>query len=260
MRLLGGWGVCVLPLLALADAPFSGPARPVAAAAATEQSAPVTTSSQAGPQGAPPSTPSDTDNQPLPRHQRLGFNNASPEDLKADEQWMQENAPRRWQYYQSLVATHQPGANRVFREFILPRIHQIDWLKQNDPQLYDLRMQRVKLEDQAFGMLQDLTSATDPKTKATLRDQLKQKLGEMYDNTLAERQQRIDELTASLKNAQIELDADEKPDRRAKHVEESLQHALETGSLENPKRENGAGPRMHGGPGMMSPPPPSTQP
>jgi hypothetical protein len=187
----------------------------------------------------------------------MGMNggNPSPEDLKADEQWMEENAPRRWEYYQSLVATHQPGANRMFREFILPRIHQIKWLEKNDPKLYDLRMQRVKLEDDAFGLLEDLNTAADPKIKATLTGQLKQKLADMYDNTLSERQQRIDELTASLQSAQKELTADEDPDHKAKHVEASLQRALETGNLENPREP---GPHMHGGPGMM--PPPSTQP
>ena len=249
LRLLAGWGVCMLPLFALANAPRSGPAHAYAA----QQTQPVPDQQ---PPTLPPLPDSNDNTQPPPRHQHLGMNNGnpSPEDLKADEQWMQANAPNRWQYYQSLVATHQPGANHMFREYILPRIHQIKWMEKNDPKLYDLSMQRVKLEDDAFGLLQKLNAATDPATRTTLTDQLKQKLADMYDNTLTERQQRLDELTKMVQAAQKELVADEQPDHKAKHVEETLDRALQTGTLENPHEP---GPRMRG-PGMM--PPPSTQP
>ena len=161
----------------------------------------------------------------------MGAGNFGPvtaQDWDKVKQWMQENAPRRWGYFQSIRTTNSREADRDFREFVVPRIRQIKWLEQNDKPLYDLRMQRVHLEDQAFGMLQDLTASTNSDAKNKLTDSLKAELGEMYDNTLAERQLRIVELESFLQNEKKQLAEDQLSARKDKHVANTLKRVLET--------------------------------
>jgi hypothetical protein len=258
LRVAAAWGLCVLPVLALAEMPQAFRGRPVPAAGGSDG----TVGQPIGPAaGAPQNQGDSPDNQPPGPRQR--FNGGMPgqisqQDWDTSEQWMEQNAPRRWAYLQSIKSTNAADFRREFREFFVPRIRQINWLKQNDAKLYDLRMKRITLEDQAFGMLQDLGAAKDTDAKATLTSSLKEKLGEMYDNTLDERKHRIDELATILQTEQAKLKDDEQPDKREKHVENSLSRALQTGSLEAPPHDNN--PHMPHGGGPPASSPPTTQP
>jgi hypothetical protein len=262
MRIVAGWGLCALPVVALAFTPVllsHGQPRIVAAAGAAAPSAQPGVGIGGGTPGGQNDSP---DIQPPGPHSRFNSGNSLPmtqQDWDNAEEWMEKNAPRRWAYLQTVKNTNAQAFRREFREFFLPRIHQINWLQLNDKKLYDLRMQRIQLEDDAFGMLQDLIGAKTSTEKSALTSSLKEKLGEMYDNTLAERQQRINELATFVQTEQEKLKDDQQPDHREKHVENTLNRALQTGSLENPSRDGN--PHMPHGPGPMSPPPgPQTQP
>jgi hypothetical protein len=257
LRVIAGWGVCALPILALAEASFVLHGRPAALAAAANGPAAASGQpiQQTGPTG--PSMPGQNDAD-MPQggpHRGPGQGNSGPmssQDWEKAEKWMEQYAPKRWAYLQSIENTNPTEFRREFREFFFPRIRQINWLQQSDSKLYDLRMKRIQLEDDAFGILQDLNSTKNSDDKGKQTVLLKGKLGEMYDNTLDERQQRINELTTFIQTEQKKLNDDQQADRREKHVENSLNRALQTGSLDNPNRDNT--PHLpHGGP-------PATQP
>jgi hypothetical protein len=262
MRIAAGWGLCALPVIALAYGPLLYlRGQPTVVAAAGPAAPPVQPNAGSG-GGAPAGQNESSDFQEPGQHSRFNSGNSgqmTQQDWDNAEQWMEKNAPRRWSYLQTVKNTNAQAFKREFREFFVPRIRQINWLQQSDTKLYDLRMQRIELEDEAFGMLQDLVASKNPTEKTALTNSLKGKLGDMYDNTLAERQQRINELATFLETEQQKLKDDQQPDHRDKHVENTLNRALQTGSLENPSRENA--PHMpHGNGPMFPPPPPQTQP
>jgi hypothetical protein len=261
-RKWAGWGLCVLPLLALAEAPMVG------------GGSPKLTAAQAAPAPGESPAPDSPDMRPRGDARRFGMNGpggsnpVTDQEWQQAEEWMKANAPRRWAFYQNLRATNPRASFHEFREYIAPRIRQLYWLQQHDKPLYDVRMQRVKLEDEAFGLLQDMKSTTKPAgTNDELTAALKQKVGDLYDNTLTERALRIQELQALLLKQQKELTQDQEPDKRDKHIDENLKRILDTGSLDTPRDNqprgaNGGGPRGNGeetpsGPGPGGPPAPT---
>lgn len=116
------------------------------------------------------------------------FFQAPDEDEKARIlKFWKEVSPRRFEAFNKLSQDRQgPLWNIIWRRF-----RTLEFIKASDPQMYDLRVKRVKLEDEVFGLTRDLRNAPGEK-EAEIRQKLREKIGELVDLGADEHQAKID--------------------------------------------------------------------
>ncbi len=122
------------------------------------------------------------------------------EDEWADiSRFMQQNCPRRWDAYQALHPNQQGRLKMVMANsyWTLQR------LQRSDPQIYDLRMQRLPIEDEIFGLAHDMKASDGP--KEAMRAQMAKRLAEWFDIGLKIQQLRVAQLESQLTSAKERL-------------------------------------------------------
>jgi hypothetical protein len=100
--------------------------------------------------------------------------------------FMKENCPKRWEQYQKLP----PDRQDQLKWIVSRRWRLMQWVKTTNKDLYELQVNRWRVEDEVYGLTQDLkkTTSTD---EPTVRAKLRSKIGEMIDLRSKERQMRI---------------------------------------------------------------------
>jgi len=118
---------------------------------------------------------------------------------------MKENAPNRYQLYTLL-----PEQSRFRNDRLLPMLvgkyRMMAKMKDADPELYEFSVKQEKLRDDAFAILRqlhDTNAQGDP--RANLRD----KMRELVDVLLEERQSRIEKLERALAEQKAKLAQDQ---------------------------------------------------
>jgi hypothetical protein len=129
---------------------------------------------------------------------------ATPEEWARTAQFMEENAPQRFRVY---LSSKDAPRKHEFEQFLVNRWRRLEELKAQSPELYDVRTNEIKLNDQVFALCQQIKSTNGPQ-KQKLQDELKRKVAELFDNGLSERRLRISQLQERLKKQTQALESD----------------------------------------------------
>jgi hypothetical protein len=121
----------------------------------------------------------------------------------------------------------------------------LERLDREDPELSHVVTKRVELEDQVFGLARDLRNA-DPVEADQIKQTLGQKVAELVDTNLDERQLRIDRLTKTLNVEQQNLARDK--DQSDQLVADKLKRIIDEA-----QRPNGPLEMAHSEPVLASP-------
>ncbi len=122
------------------------------------------------------------------------------EDIAA---FMREFAPARWAALESL-----PEAGAVRRSvmvYVAARWRHLQILREEDTQLYDIKVQQMTVEDAIYGLL---ARTRTPAEREPLRKILREKVTELVKLGLKEREHRIERLRQSLKVEEDRLTRD----------------------------------------------------
>ena len=129
-----------------------------------------------------------TDDDASPRPRQFGrFAPPSAPEIDDALEFMQENAPNRWQAIQSLPDDGSSLRRNVIG-FVVARYRALQGVKEDDPKLYEIKVQELRAEDEVYGLLSD---AGTPELREKMRKHLEGAARKMMELTLAERQQRI---------------------------------------------------------------------
>jgi hypothetical protein len=158
--------------------------------------------------------------------------------------WSRQNSPmtrpvgnEEWVYVDRFMNTHSPNRWAKFREmpddsrkdrlraFVANRYRAMQELKQNDPTLFDMRLKRLKIEDQIFDLGWRINhdgetgpSTTTPPTASSasvqpstdqMRAQLKLLVGDLVKSRIEERRWRVGQLKDKLANEEARLKEEE---------------------------------------------------
>ncbi|HEX8524992.1 MAG TPA: hypothetical protein VF669_22265 [Tepidisphaeraceae bacterium] len=118
------------------------------------------------------------------------WNNSDPPN---DEEWKtivsfwKDNSPRRTEAFTKLPQDRQNNLKLLMTR----RYRMLDIMRSNDPQLFELRLKRLKYEDDIFGLTRDLKNSPSD-TEPQIRQKLKESIAALVDTSIDERQARID--------------------------------------------------------------------
>ncbi len=204
----------VLPLAVMADEPAGGPP---AADTATSMIAAQTPGAPAP--SAPANTGAAADGQ---RNYSDGARGGwwggafqrptepwQPQDWDEASAFMKEHCPERFRVIDSL-SDGRPRKNRLIGLAVVA-YHNLQRIQKDDPELGLIVVRRMELEDSAFGLatqFRDARADGDTATQESIRVKIQQKVADLVDTNLKERQRRIARLEKSLKLQQDQLATD----------------------------------------------------
>ena len=119
-------------------------------------------------------------------------------------QVMEQYAPERFKVFK---ASREGPAKKQFGQFLINRWRRLEELRTRQPELYKVRVEAIRLDDDIFTICRKMKKANTA-DKQKLLAELKEKVGDLVDNGLKERQIRIDQLQAQLKKQNDLLKAD----------------------------------------------------
>lgn len=132
------------------------------------------------------------------------INPATPAEIDATLKFARENFPNHYSFFTKL-----PPKGRFRNEVALPkmveRYRTLMRLEQSNPDAYTAMMQQIHLQDQALGFAIDLRNGL-PDAEAKLR----QSIGDMVDQSLLDRRERIMKLKRQLDIQETKLDQDQR--------------------------------------------------
>lgn len=141
-----------------------------------------------------------------PRNNAAKPANAPPtvEEEAKTAQFMEKYAPERFKVFK---ASREGPAKKQFGQFLINRWRRLEELRTRQPDLYQVRVDAIRLDDDIFTICRQMKKANTA-DKQKLLAELRGKVGELVDNGLKERQIRIDQLQAQLKKQNDLLEAD----------------------------------------------------
>jgi hypothetical protein len=174
---------------------------------------------------------------------------------------------RLWEEAEAFFRAHSPNRLVMFdqhmddprmqyrmRRFMQERYTMLQNLKERDPNLYELKVKQIELEDVIFGLAQELRSTGDEAAREKLRGKIREQVVLWVDASLQEREQRLEKLKQLLADETKRLEAD-RNDREAM-VERRLERVLSGGEVDGPeggeRGRRGEGPPP-GSPGDLPP-------
>jgi hypothetical protein len=139
----------------------------------------------------------------------------SVQDTEQAAQFMRENSPSRWKTVEDMP--EDSSDRRAVMAFIVARWRTLQSIRDEDAQLYEIKLKQLHIEDDIYAMLATTPSAAE---REPLRPKLRESVSELLNLGLLEREHRIAQLGKLLKTEQQKLDADRKrlsvaADRRA---------------------------------------------
>jgi hypothetical protein len=157
----------------------------------------------------------------------------------SDEEWveiakfMSENSPNLWAVYEKLPEKHKNGA----RYNIARRYLSLRNLSDRDPQLYEIELKRVKIEDGIFGILGDIrkTGDKEPEAQKRLKQELRDKVEELWAVRMEDREVQLARIERQLQGFRMsdtlaalhqEKEADASAERRAEWVQARYAYLL----------------------------------
>ncbi len=193
--------ILLCPILAVAEAPSSGPS--------------------------PMYQPSDFSPQFRARVMGTGRYYSSGADWDDMIKFLQTNAPHRARVIDETDAWDNPTA----RNALLKRWRDYRFVEEHFPEVADLRVKRFQIEDQIFGL--ELQVKRDPSILESIRPEIRLKAAVLVDLSIQERQRRIAKLQNLLQQEQQRL-ADEQTQQNAQ-VDQRTQRIMDRIERDMPK-------------------------
>lgn len=137
------------------------------------------------------------------RGQGAMFPPPSQQEVQDTVNFFRDHAPNRYALFEQLDEGRPRF--RVLRVMV-NRFRQVQRFKDNDPELYNLAVKQFELQDEAFGMIRNVAGPGNPdaETLSKLRD----KVRELAQLGLKEREKRVERLEKMLAEEKTRLDAD----------------------------------------------------
>ncbi|HEX8340545.1 MAG TPA: hypothetical protein VF624_06510 [Tepidisphaeraceae bacterium] len=149
---------------------------------------------------------------------RFGEDRRRPFELPSDDEWaeitkfMQEHLPNRWRAYdeketdpRTPMSPRRQGWMDDLKRSIANRYRTYKRLEVEAPALYSAVLKQVQAEDRVWGAWRDFNKDRD---NEQLKAQLKEKITELVNANLAERQQRLEQLRAAVGREEKNLAGD----------------------------------------------------
>jgi hypothetical protein len=216
------WVLCVLPLAASADQP--GNPGPSSAAAGDATSPNVDRDSDSGPDGGP---------------HRGARRRPTDEEWSEASAFLDQYSPKRMALARQLP--DGPLKQRL-RTTMYARYQAIRRVQDLYPQIYQLELQRLTIEDNLFDIHRQFATATAVQ-QAELRSQLKPQVQALFDIVQQDRQERINRMKSLVAELQTQHDADAR--NRDALISQQVQDVIRYGPGSLIKENNG--PRRGGG-------------
>jgi len=198
------WALCVLPLGALADQPVQQVDRFSNTAGSAESPEPA-------PAGAPDGL------------MRGGHHRPTDDEWQDASSLLNRYSPKRM----ALVSALPDGpVKQRLRNFIYGRYLALLRVQDSFPQIFQLQLQRLTIEDNLFDLHRQYAAATGP-AKASLHSELRQQVQALFDNVQQDRQARINRMKMLAVELQTKKDAAEQ--NRDTLIEEQLRDVIQYG-------------------------------
>lgn len=149
----------------------------------------------------------------------------SPMEWEETAAFLKEHSPKRLEVLNSL---DENGRKIRLRTAFINTYRNIQRLKKDDPDLVGAVIKRVELEDAVFaisGQIREAKRKGEGTRQGNLRADLSQKLNELVDTNIKERQLRIARLERTLKQERERLEGDQKS--RDQLVEKRLNNLID---------------------------------
>ncbi|HWE01250.1 MAG TPA: hypothetical protein VG326_02480 [Tepidisphaeraceae bacterium] len=117
-------------------------------------------------------------------HPRIGATELEKE-WEAAKQFLSVHSKNRYEQIERIPG----GPKKPFEQFLVGRYRMINRLKAQSPELYNLKVREVELDDDVFGICLKLKRNTGD--KARLQSELKARITELFDLGISERKLRI---------------------------------------------------------------------
>ena len=163
----------------------------------------------------------------------------SPEKWGEVERFMRENSPQRMKRLEEVPEERREN----LRRFMIRRFDSIQQNKEQDPSLYEIRVKRLKIEDDIFTLGLEFKDADKGDAQA-IRAKLRGKVKDLVENRLAERKHWVAKAEQKLKQ---ERDALKREEANVENMVENHVRGI---------TEQDRWPALGGGDAMASPRPP----
>jgi hypothetical protein len=126
------------------------------------------------------------------------------QDIAAAEEFLKTNSPNRYKAYQKLMASG--GKHPFIQRGIVHGYLQVQLLKDQDPELYKMKIDELGLEDEMFGIVSDARKGGQPIDRESLRKQLRPVDHALIEKRKEEFQHRIQKMQQAVDNEKLHLD------------------------------------------------------
>lgn len=180
------------------------------------------------------------------RNERMGgatTRPVSPDEIAEADAFMQKYSPRRYEKLQEL-----PDARREkLMVFLAARYRMLQELKQNDPEIYEIRIARISVEDNIFDLGWQLNHDS-PRNVDELKSKLDKQLRALYRSGIEERRVRLRQWKKRVEEEIAQIEKNEANMDRI--VESSMNNLLNNEAWPGMMNLLGGGPGGSMGPGV----------
>lgn len=125
----------------------------------------------------------------------------SAEEWEDVDAFMDENSPKRWAKFRDMPE----GRREKLKPFFNQRYRMLQDLKQNDSAMYDVRIKRLKIEDDIFSLGWDLKNTRSDASADSTRAELKKRVRALADSRIEEHRLRFKQLQERLEQERTRI-------------------------------------------------------
>lgn len=170
----------------------------------------------------------------------------SEEQWRAAAEFLTQYSPKRM----ALLTQMPEGRTHGLKSLIYSRYLALMKVKDTFPQLYQIGLQRLQIEDNLFDLRRKYLAASGT-DKSALKDDMRQQVTALFENLQSDRQSRISRMKSYMDELQAKHDADEH--NRQSVIEQQLNSVIVSGTGEigrgNRFRHNNTPPNGKSSPG-----------
>jgi hypothetical protein len=173
----------------------------------------------------------------------LGRPPLSQDDIKKAREFMQTYSPERYKALQEIM---RPEVKNAIEEGTTRMYLSYQRLQTTDPDLYQVVLSRVKVEDKVFGLVSQLNKAggdpgNKPLDRKSVKTELRDAVSQLVELNLTERDLRLKRLAETLKEQQAALEKDKDPANREQLINDRLDAVMKERQSFGPGRSHGRG-------------------
>jgi hypothetical protein len=166
----------------------------------------------------------------------------TPEEFDTAREFAQKNFPS---FYDMFTQLPEKGPMRnALAQRMVGRYRNMMRMQDQNPELYTTMLDQAKLEDKAIGYAREMRNAKTDAAKADAKAKLDNTVAQIIDQSLTERQQRIEKLRSLLDDQEKKLKEDQ--DNKDQLIAQQINHTQQEfdrmlrGNLRGPGADGGA--------------------